>query len=58
MDRKETLEQIDRFKKLAYQAMKEGNLILASQYLLDMNNLLPKHLRVNMPPPPRPEDYF
>ena len=58
MDKKETLELMEKLKKQAVEAELAGNWVLASQYLFDINNLLPEKLRVKMPPPPRPEEFI
>ena len=54
--KKEVFELINKLEKQAKQAQKDGDWLLAAQYLWDMNNVLPKKYRVNIPPPPRPED--
>jgi len=56
-DKKEILKRMEKLKEDAIKCMEKGEWLLASQYLLDMNNLLPAKYRVKMPPPPRPEEY-
>lgn len=57
-DKEEILKQMEEYKEKAKKCFERGELILASQYLLDANNLLPKKYRVKMSPPPRPEKYY
>ena len=56
-DKEEILKRIEEYKEKAKKCFESGELILAGQYLLDANNLLPEKYRAKMPPPPRPEDY-
>ena len=58
MNEEEIYNKVKKLMKEAKKCRDKGELVLASQYLLDANNLLPKKFRVKMPPPPRPEDYF
>jgi len=48
---------MEGLKVKALEALEKHEFVLATQYLLDINNLLPKKHRINMTPPPRPEDY-
>jgi len=56
-DKEKILKRVEEYKEKAKKCFEKGELILASQYLWDANNLLPEKYRVKMPPPPRPEDY-
>ena len=57
-DKEEILKIMEKLKGDAIKCMEKGEWLLASQYLLDMNNLLPAKYRVRMSPPPRPEEYY
>ena len=58
MNQEKITKRVREYMDEAIKCQKKGEWVLACQYLLDANNLLPKERRVKMPPPPRPEDYF